>query len=64
LAFAVAKIDISSSEIGNAKGGDDRFVCDVLQTRQLEIDLDLRLDAGGNQKQSGEQRRQFHRAVE
>src|ERR1700682_1908143 len=49
LPFAIAKIDIASGQVRDAKRGDDRFVSDVLQTRQFEIDLDLRFDARSDQ---------------
>ena len=39
----IVKIDIASSQIGNGERGNDRFVGDVLETLQLQLNLKLRL---------------------
>ena len=60
LPLAVAKIDISSRQIGDGEFCYDRFVGDVLQAGQFEFDLDLRArgdgendDANGDDRPSG-----------
>jgi hypothetical protein len=63
LALAIVKINIASGEIGDVKRGHHRFIGDILQARQFQIDLDLPLRRNGQNK-ADQQECELHGAVE
>ena len=60
LTGSIVQINVASGQIGDADGCDDRFVGNVLQPRQLEIDLNLGERRTGGEKKNRAVGRCFH----
>jgi hypothetical protein len=50
LPVGVVKLNIASGQIRDGNCRHDRFVCDVLQSLEFQIDLNLRFCRGGKEK--------------
>ena len=63
MATSVAKIDISAGEIRDDEIGDDRLVSDVLQAREIQLDLNLCDGAARDEAKTDQRPAQLHEKV-
>jgi len=50
LPFRVVKLNVASGQVCDSNGRDHRFVSNVLQSLELQVDLNLRLCSSGTKK--------------
>jgi hypothetical protein len=55
LPFRVVKFNIASGQIRNRNRRHDRFVSDVLQSLEFQVDLNLRFGSSGEKEKARDQ---------